>query len=102
MGRCELFQEEALKQEREHAHVQEEARPARDPALAVERDAASRDDDMDVRMMGHGRAPAVEPDEISMLFGRYDPELRQLIIRAGLAPMILQKAFYDQHDAFKK
>ena len=46
--------------------------------------------------------PLLEPDEISMLFGRNDPELRQLIIRAGLAPMILQKAYHDQHDAFKK
>ena len=31
---------------------------------------------------------------------RADPLLRQLVIRAGYAPMILQRAFYDRHDAF--
>lgn len=43
----------------------------------------------------------LEPDEISMVFGRADSQLRQIIIRAGFAPMILQRAFYDKHDAFK-
>jgi type IV secretion system protein VirD4 len=62
---------------------------------------------------GAGRAGAVdgyspqtiailEPDEIAMVFGRANTQLRQLIIRAGFAPMILQKAYYDKHDAFKE
>jgi type IV secretion system protein VirD4 len=42
----------------------------------------------------------LEPDEIALVFGRSDPLLRQLIIRAGLAPMILQRAFHDKHEAF--
>ena len=43
----------------------------------------------------------LEPDEVSMVFGRADPFLRQLIIRAGFAPMILQRAFYDKHQGFE-
>jgi type IV secretion system protein VirD4 len=43
----------------------------------------------------------LEPDEIALVFGRADPWLRQLIIRAGYAPMILQRAFYDKHEAFQ-
>ena len=42
----------------------------------------------------------MEPDEIALRFGRADPLLRQLVIRAGYAPMILQRAFYDKHSAF--
>jgi type IV secretion system protein VirD4 len=42
----------------------------------------------------------MEPDEIALRFGRADPLLRQLIIRAGYAPMILQRAYYDKHSAF--
>ena len=36
------------------------AGPARHPALAVERDAAAGHDHVDVRVVGHGRAPGVE------------------------------------------
>ncbi|MGZ8246326.1 type IV secretory system conjugative DNA transfer family protein [Methylomagnum sp.] len=43
----------------------------------------------------------LEPDEIAMVFGRADAKLRQLIIRAGFAPMILQRVYYDQHNAFR-
>ena len=56
----ELVEEQPAEQAREHAHRQEEARPARDPALAVERDAAARHDHVDVGMMGQCRAPSVE------------------------------------------
>jgi type IV secretion system protein VirD4 len=42
----------------------------------------------------------MEPDEVALAFGRADPLLRQLIIRAGYAPMILQRAYYDKHRAF--
>lgn len=44
--------------------------------------------------------PILEPDEIALVFGRADTQLRQLVIRAGYAPMILQRAFYDRHEAF--
>lgn len=44
----------------------------------------------------------LEPDEIALVFGRADPLLRQLIIRAGFAPMILQRAYYDKHQAFQE
>ncbi len=43
----------------------------------------------------------LEPDEIALVFGRADALLRQLIIRAGYAPMILQRAYYDKHRAFR-
>lgn len=44
--------------------------------------------------------PILEPDEVALVFSRADPLLRQLVIRAGFAPMILQRAFYDRHEAF--
>jgi type IV secretion system protein VirD4 len=54
--------------------------------------------------MGESYAPRttaiLEPDEIALVFGRADAQLRQLIIRAGYAPMILQRAFYDKHEMF--
>ncbi len=46
--------------------------------------------------------PVMEPNEVSLVFGRSDPQLRQLIIRAGSWPMILQRAYYDKHSAFRK
>jgi type IV secretion system protein VirD4 len=36
------------------------------------------------------------------VFGRPDTLLRQLIIRPGYAPMILQRAYYDKHEAFRR
>jgi type IV secretion system protein VirD4 len=42
----------------------------------------------------------LEPEAVALIFGRADPALRQLIIRPGLQPMILQRAYYDKHDAF--
>jgi type IV secretion system protein VirD4 len=46
--------------------------------------------------------PILEPDEVSLVFSRADPHLRQLVIRAGYAPMILQRVFYDRHEAFRE
>ncbi len=46
--------------------------------------------------------PILEPDEVSLVFGRADPRLRQLVFRAGYAPMILQRVFYDRHEAFRE
>ena len=56
----QLLQEQPSEQAREHADRQEEAGPARDPLVAVERDAAARHDHVHVRVMGHGRAPTVQ------------------------------------------
>ena len=51
VGCDQPLQEQSPEQTREHTHQQEEARPAGDPALAVERDAAARHDHMHVRVM---------------------------------------------------
>ena len=60
MQGCEAFEEEAAEQAREHAHGQEEAGLAGDPARAVRRQAAAGNDDVDMRMMGQRRAPGVQ------------------------------------------
>jgi len=61
------------KQAREHAHGQEEAGLAGDPARPVRRQAAAGNDDVDVRMMGERRAPGVqhggEADARAQMFG---------------------------------
>jgi len=41
------------------------------------------------------------PEELSRYFGRDDPLRRQLIIRPGYRPMILQRANYDTHELFQ-
>ncbi len=46
-----LRQDQPSEQTREHAHGEEEAGPAGDPALAIRRDAAARHDHMDMRMV---------------------------------------------------
>jgi hypothetical protein len=51
------FEEPAAEEAREHPHGQKEAGPAGNPALAVGRKAAARDDDMGVRMVSPMRAP---------------------------------------------
>jgi hypothetical protein len=53
-------QEQPSKQLAEDPHRQQEGRPRRDPALAVEREAAARHDHVDVRMVRHRRPPGVE------------------------------------------
>src|SRR5260370_33897037 len=60
MRRRELLQEQASEQPREHAHRQEEARPAGDPTLAIGREAAARHDAVDLWVMGERRAPGME------------------------------------------
>ena len=47
-----------------------------------------------------GVHPLMSPEEISRYFGRDDRFLRQLIIRPGYRPAILQRAFYDKHELF--
>ena len=60
MQGCEAVEEEPTEQAREHAHRQEEAGLAGDPARSVPRQAAAGNDDVDVRMMGERRAPGVQ------------------------------------------
>ncbi len=52
VGGGELVQEQAAEQAREHAHRQEEAGAAGDPALAVGRQAAAGHDAVHMRMVG--------------------------------------------------
>ena len=44
--------------------------------------------------------PLMTPSEIEMFFARDDPKLRQLVLRPGYRPMILQRAFYDKSSFF--
>ena len=60
MQRCEPFEKEAAEPARQHAHGQEEAGLAGDPARSVRRQAAAGNDDVDMGMMGQRRAPGVE------------------------------------------
>jgi type IV secretion system protein VirD4 len=39
-------------------------------------------------------------DEAARLFSRDDPKLRQLVLWGGTRPLVLQRAFYDQHGLF--
>ena len=55
-----LREEQAPKQSRQHPHGQEEAWPAGDPALAVERHAAAGHDTVQVRVMHQSLAPGVQ------------------------------------------
>jgi type IV secretion system protein VirD4 len=52
--------------------------------------------------LSSGVQDLMTPEEISRFFGRDDPLLRQLIIRSGRRPLIIQRAFYDSHELFKK
>ena len=54
------FEEAAAEKTRQHAHGQEEAGLAGDPARPIRRQAAAGRDDVDVRMMGERRAPGVQ------------------------------------------
>ncbi len=45
--------------------------------------------------------PLMTAEEIGRFFARDDKRLRQLILRPGYRPMILQRAFYDKHELFR-
>src|SRR6516225_393703 len=60
VGVGERRQEQPPEQARKHLHRQEKAGLAAHPVRAVERYPAARHNHMDVRMVGHCRAPAVE------------------------------------------
>src|SRR3977135_4243965 len=70
-----LFQEQPAEQTREHANGEEEALATRDPALAVERDAASGYDHVHVRMVRECRAPGRENGQ--------DADARAEVLRIG-------------------
>ena len=57
---AELFEEQPPEQPREHAHGQEEPRPAGDPLLPVEREPPAGDDPVHMGVMGHRRTPGVQ------------------------------------------
>ncbi|GAB5514549.1 type IV secretory system conjugative DNA transfer family protein [Rhodopirellula baltica] len=44
--------------------------------------------------------PLLAPAEIELFFARDDAKLRQLVLRPGYRPMILQRAFYDKSEFF--
>jgi hypothetical protein len=73
MRRGELFQHQPAKERREHAYRQKEARPARDPPGFIERDSTAGHNHVQVRMMGHRRAPGVQhrgdPDPRAEMLG---------------------------------
>tara|TARA_R110002049_G_scaffold309101_2_gene516883 strand:+ start:2243 stop:3796 length:1554 start_codon:yes stop_codon:yes gene_type:complete len=46
-------------------------------------------------------AALMDAEEVARYFGRDDKKLRQLILRPGYRPMILQRAFYDKHELFR-
>lgn len=48
-----------------------------------------------------GSHPLMSISEIARTFDRDDPYRRQLVLSARHGPMILQRAFYDQHEAFR-
>ena len=60
VGGEELRKHQPLEQLGEHGHGEQEAGLARQPSLAIQGDAATRHDHVDMRVMGHGRAPGVE------------------------------------------
>jgi len=53
-------EEQAAEERAQHPHRQQEGRTGRDPAPAVEREAAAGHDHVDMRMVRQRRAPGVE------------------------------------------
>ena len=60
VGLDKAGQEEPPEQAGQHPDRQQKAGPTGDPACPVERDPAARHDHVDVRMVGHRRAPGVQ------------------------------------------
>ena len=60
MQLLQLVEEQPPEQLCQHTNRQQELGARRDPAFSVERDTATGHDHVDVRVMCHGRAPAVE------------------------------------------
>lgn len=49
-----------------------------------------------------GNKPLLSPAEIELFFARDDAKLRQLVLRPGYRPMVLQRAFYDKSEYFRE
>lgn len=47
------------------------------------------------------RVPLMASHELEQFFAAQDHRLRTLVLVAGLAPIVVQRAFYDKHDFFK-
>ena len=60
VGGAKFLQEQSSEQMRENLHGEEEPWATRQPSLAIQCDAAARHDHVDMRMVGHGRAPGVQ------------------------------------------
>ena len=45
--------------------------------------------------------PLMTIDEIARLFGRFDPQARQLVIFPSFDPVIFQRVNYDSHELFR-
>ena len=41
------------------------------------------------------------PEEVARFFSRSDPQQRQLIIRPGMPPVVMQRIKYDKHELFR-
>ena len=78
MQGAKALEESAPEQPREDAHGQEEARSRSDPRCPSRDGPPPGDDAMQVRMMGHRRAPGVQH--------RGDPE--SSVETLGIAPMV--------------
>src|ERR1700751_1534455 len=60
VGGVQPFEEQATEETGEDRNGEEKAEPAGDPALGPGRDAASREDDVGMRMVGERRSPGVK------------------------------------------
>ncbi|WP_231744217.1 type IV secretory system conjugative DNA transfer family protein [Stieleria neptunia] len=47
-----------------------------------------------------GNKPLLTPTELEFYFARDDAKLRQLVLRPGYRPMVLQRCFYDKSEYF--
>lgn len=48
-----------------------------------------------------GVHPLLNPEEVGRFFARDDSKLRQLILRPGYRPAVIQRAYYDKHEFFQ-
>ncbi len=49
-----------------------------------------------------GSHPLMSVPEIASTFGREDPQLRMLVLLPTIGPVILHRAFYDQHEVLRR
>ena len=93
-------EEQAAEECTQHSHRKEESRAGGYPSLPVQRDAASRHDHVDVRMVGHGRTPGVKHG------GDADPGAEmpgiggdgQHRLRGGLEQQVVEERLVGERD----